>query len=316
MRRPVVFLMGATAAGKSALALELAARLPAELVSVDSTQVYRGLDIGSAKPDAATQAAVPHHLVDIREPADTYSAAAFAADATAAIAAIHARGRVPLLVGGTMLYFKALRDGLAELPPADTAVRAQLEARAAAEGWPALHAWLAQVDPMLAARLQPMDRQRVQRALEIHLLTGEVPSALQAVNSAGLAAAPDIELLQFAVGPPERRSLDAAMAARFDAMLAAGFIEEVEALLARPDIDAGLPSMRSVGYRQACAYLAGECSRDAMREEAVKATQGLAKRQYTWLRKWAGLTWLPAGERGVAEVRERLAARLASLPPV
>jgi tRNA dimethylallyltransferase len=308
VRRAVVFLMGATAAGKSALALEIARRLPVEIVSVDSTQVYRGLDIGSAKPDAATQAEVPHHLVDIRDPADSYSAAAFAHDAARAIAAIHARGRIPLLVGGTMLYFKALRDGLAELPAADVAVRSAIEAEAAVLGWPAMHARLARIDPAIAARLQPMDRQRVQRALEIHLLTGELPSRLQALGSGGLAQDPRLALLQFAVGPMDRRALDAAMASRFDAMLRAGLVEEVRALLAQPGVHAALPSMRAVGYRQVCAWLDGQLATEAMRDDAVKATRDLAKRQYTWLRKWPELTWLEAGAAGVAAVEARLSS--------
>ncbi len=294
MPSPVVFLMGATAAGKSALALEVAAQLPVEIVSVDSTQVYRGLDIGSAKPDAATRAAVPHHLVDIREPAETYSAAAFARDARQAISNIVSRGRIPLLVGGTMLYFKALGDGLADLPGADPAVRDVLQQEAAQVGWPAMHAQLARIDPDIAARLKPLDRQRVQRALEIHRLTGEVPSRLQAATTGGLASDPDFELLQFAVGPPARRALDAAMATRFDAMLDAGLVDEVRSLLAHADVHAGLPSMRSVGYRQACEFIAGRLSYTEMRDDAVKATRDLAKRQYTWLRKWHELIWLDA----------------------
>ena len=308
MRRAVVFLMGATAAGKSALAMEVARRLPVELVSVDSSQVYRGLDIGSAKPDAATQAEVPHHLVDIREPEDTYSAAAFARDAAAAIASIHARGRIPLLVGGTMLYFKALRDGLAELPAADVAVRSAIEAEAAVLGWPAMHARLAQVDPEIAARLQPMDRQRVQRALEIHRLTGELPSRLQASGRGGLAQDPRFELLQFAVGPHDRRMLDAAMAGRFDAMLRAGLVEEVRTLLAQPGVHPALPSMRAVGYRQVCLWIDGRLTTEAMRDDAVKATRDLAKRQYTWLRKWPSLTWLDGGAAGVAAIEAMLSS--------
>ncbi len=300
--------MGATAAGKSALALDVARRLPVELVSVDSSQVYRGLDIGSAKPDAATQAEVPHHLVDIRAPEDTYSAAAFARDAAAVIASIHARGRIPLLVGGTMLYFKALRDGLADLPAADLAVRSAIEAEAAVLGWPAMHARLAQVDPEIAARLQPMDRQRVQRALEIHELTGQPPSRLQASARGGLAQDPQLELLQFAVGPHDRRMLDAAMAVRFDAMLRAGLVEEVRTLLARPGVHPALPAMRAVGYRQVCLWIEGRLTAEAMRDDAVKATRDLAKRQYTWLRKWPSLTWLEGGAEGVAAIEAMLSS--------
>ncbi len=292
MTLPVVFLMGATAAGKSALALALARELPVDVISVDATQVYRGLDIGSAKPDAATLAEVPHQLVDIREPWETYSAAAFREDAMQAIRRSHAVARVPLLVGGTMLYFKALRDGLAELPSAAPDIRADLQARADRDGWPAMHAWLAQVDPQSASRLQPRDRQRVQRALEVFLSTGTPMSALLLLTPPGLGAAPEYRLLEFAVGPPERRQLDAAIARRFDAMLAEGLVEEVTSLLARPGMTPDLPSMRAVGYRQVAAYVAGRIAFADVREQCLLATRGLAKRQYTWMRKWRALRWL------------------------
>ena len=292
MALPVVFLMGATAAGKSALALALARALPVDLISVDATQVYRGLDIGSAKPDAATLAAVPHQLVDIREPWETYSAAAFCEDAMQAIRNSHAAARVPLLVGGTMLYFKALRDGLADLPSAAPEIRADLQARADREGWPAMHDWLAEVDPPTARRLQPRDRQRVQRALEVFLSTSTPMSDLLLLTPKGLAASPEYRLLEFAVGPPTRRQLDAAIAARFDAMLADGLVDEVSGLLARPGVTLDLPAMRSVGYRQVAEYLAGRLSIADVREQGLLATMGLAKRQYTWMRKWSGLRWL------------------------
>ena len=292
MALPVLFVMGATGAGKSALALALARQMPVDVISVDATQVYRGLDIGSAKPDAATLAEVPHQLVDIREPSETYSAAAFRDDATQAICSSHAAGRVPLLVGGTMLYFKALRDGLADLPGAAPEIRAELQARADRDGWPAMHAWLAEVDRQSAERLQPRDRQRVQRALEVFLSTGTPMSELLLHSPQGIAASPEYRLLEFAIGPPERRRLDAAIAHRFDAMLANGLVEEVANLLARPGVTLDLPAMRSVGYRQVAEYVTGRIAFADVRELSLLATQGLAKRQYTWMRKWAGLRWL------------------------
>ena len=223
-RLPAILLMGPTASGKSALALALAERFPVEIVSVDSAQVYRGMDIGTAKPDAATRARIPHHLVDLIEPTDAYSAARFRADALAAVAAIRARGRLPLLVGGTMLYFKALHEGLSALPPADPTLRAVLDARAAAEGWPALHAELARVDPVTAARLAPQDAQRIQRALEVHALTGTPLSALQGARASDDALGAHVA---FALLPPDRAQLHATIAERFDAMLAAGLVAEL-----------------------------------------------------------------------------------------
>ena len=271
-------LAGPTASGKSALALAAAARWPLEIVSVDSALVYRGMDIGTAKPSAAEQAAVPHHLIDIREPTEAYSAAQFVADARRLIGEIHGRGRHALLVGGTMLYFKALIDGIDAMPPADAAVRAAIDARAAAEGWPALHAELARVDPVTAARLPPLDAQRIQRALEVWQLTGQPISAFH-----GRRVVPALPLPLVSLEPVHRAWLHRRIAERFDAMLAAGLLDEVQRLRARGDLDAALPSMRCVGYRQTWAALdAGDLG--PLREQGIAATRQLAKRQLTWLR--------------------------------
>ena len=274
--------MGPTASGKSALALDLALQFDGEVVSVDSAQVYRGMDIGTAKPDAATRARVPHHLIDVVDPTEAYSAARFAADARAAIAEIRARNRVPIVAGGTMLYFKALTEGLSALPPADATVRAQIDARAAREGWPALHRELARVDPPTAARLAPTDSQRIQRALEVHALTGTPLSALQGRrNDAAIGLGPT---LRFSIVPPDRAALHVAIAKRFDSMLAAGLIDEVARLRERHALHANLPSMRCVGYRQTLAFLDGEIDLPTLRARGIAATRQLAKRQFTWLR--------------------------------
>ena len=290
--------MGPTASGKSALALELARRFDGEIVSVDSAQVFRGLDVGTAKPDAATRAEIPHHLVDILEPTERYSAAAFAHDAVAAIDAIRARGRMPFLVGGTMLYFKALTEGLSALPPADAAVRAHIDAQARERGWPALHADLARVDPALAARLAPTDAQRIQRALEVHRLTGTPLSALQGRRDPAPALG---ATLAFAL-VPERARLHEAIATRFDAMLAAGLVEELRALRERYALEPRLPSMRTVGYRQAWDYLEGKVDRAGLRHAGIAATRQLAKRQYTWLRTTPALVHDPADGNTTAAV--------------
>jgi tRNA dimethylallyltransferase len=281
-----VGLAGPTASGKSALALAAAQRWPLEIISVDSALVYRGLDIGSAKPSVAERAAVPHHLIDILEPTQSYSAAQFVADARRLITEINTRGRTALLVGGTMLYFKALIDGLDVLPVADAAVRAALDARAAAEGWPALHAELARVDPITAARLPPTDAQRIQRALEVWQLSGQPMSALH-----GLSQGQGLALPLLALEPSDRTWLHQRIAQRFDAMLAQGFIVEVATLRARGDLSPDLPSMRCVGYRQAWEVLdagLGEQTSgplwDALRARGSAATRQLAKRQLTWLR--------------------------------
>jgi tRNA dimethylallyltransferase len=277
---PAVLLMGPTASGKSAVALELAARLPVEIVSVDSAQVYRGMDIGTAKPDGETRARVRHHLLDLIDPDQAYSAARFRIDALAAIADIRARGRVPLLVGGTMLYFKALREGLSDLPPANAAVRARLDTRAAGEGWRALHAELARLDPATAARLDPTDSQRIQRALEVYELSGRPISALQGARQKPAEAG----FLSLALIPHDRAVLHRRIANRFDAMLAAGLVDEVSGLRRRFRLDPSMPSMRCVGYRQAWQFIDGVGDRDELRARGAAATRQLARRQLTWLR--------------------------------
>ncbi len=302
----VLALAGPTASGKSAAALAIAREFDAEIISVDSALVYRGMDIGTAKPTRAERQQVPHHLIDIRDPRQPYSAAEFASDARALIAQIHSRGRTALLVGGTMLYFKALFDGLNAMPPADASVRAQLESEAAELGWPALHAELQRVDAVTAARLPPQDSQRIQRALEVFRISGRPLSSFHAVKTAPatdpagpagpLAAATPL----FSFEPADRGWLHARIADRFDAMLAAGFIDEVKALRERGDLHADLPSMRCVGYRQAWAHLDAQDAQDArgpgvgaavaalplaeLRDRGIFATRQLAKRQLTWLR--------------------------------
>jgi tRNA dimethylallyltransferase len=277
-----VCLSGPTASGKTAVALALAREVPLDVISMDSALVYRGLDVGSAKPDAAERRAVPHHLIDILEPTEAYSAAAFAADAARLVREIQARGRLPLLVGGTLLYFKALTEGLAPLPAADPALRVALEARAAREGWPALHADLARVDATTAARLAPGDAQRIQRALEVFLSSGVPLSTWHARGVApGRVCMPLVSLEP--VGDAGRAWLHARIARRFDAMLADGLLDEVRALRARPGVHAQLPALRSVGYRQAWQALdSGDFG--ALRERGIAATRQLAKRQMTWLR--------------------------------
>lgn len=281
-RRCALLLMGPTGAGKSALALELAGSLPFEIISVDSAQVYRGMDIGTAKPDLATRARVPHHLIDIRDPAESFSAGDFVREADAVIAAIHARGALPLLVGGTMLYFRALRDGLAPLPGADPAIRREIDALAAAHGWPAVHAELARVDPVAAARIAPQDAQRVQRALEVYRITD---APISRWHAQAQAARPLHRGLWYALWPSSRGLLRARLEARFEAMLQAGLLEEVRALQARGDLTPQHGSMRAVGYRQLWRYCAGEIPLPQAVAQAVTATAQLAKRQLTWLRR-------------------------------
>jgi tRNA dimethylallyltransferase len=279
-----VAIMGPTASGKTAAALEIARHIPSEIISVDSALVYRGMDIGTAKPTAAERASVPHHLIDIIDPGAAYSVMQFRNDALRLIAEIVARGKLPLLVGGTMLYFKGLKDGLDVLPVADAEIRAQLDAEAAAIGSPAMHAKLAALDPETAARLKPNDAQRIQRALEIIELTGQPMSQLLA--KASKTELP-FDLLPIALEPSDRSVLHDRIAARFDAMLAAPpdtLIEEVKTLRARGDLHPGLPSMRCVGYRQAWEYLDGAYDRQTLREKGIAATRQLAKRQLTWLR--------------------------------
>ncbi|TAM97146.1 MAG: tRNA (adenosine(37)-N6)-dimethylallyltransferase MiaA, partial [Rhodanobacteraceae bacterium] len=281
-RPPAIFLMGPTATGKTALACALAERFPLELVSVDSALVYRGLDIGAAKPDAETLRRHPHALIDIRDPAEPYSAAMFRDDALAAMRGISARRKVPLLVGGTGLYFRALEHGLSAMPSADSALRERLRAEAGRDGWAALHARLAQRDPAAAARIRPNDAQRIQRALEVIELSGSTLTALQA-NTWSARRFP-FRVSKLALIPPERGALRERIAARFDAMLAAGFLGEMRALRARGDLHPDLPALRAVGYRQAWEYLEGCCGEAEFRQRAIRATRQLAKRQTTWLR--------------------------------
>lgn len=280
-RPPAIFLMGPTASGKTALACSLADRFPVGLVSVDSALVYRGLDIGSAKPDGATLARYPHALIDIRDPVEPYSAADFRTDALAAMQAITDAGRIPLLVGGTGLYFRALQQGLSALPEADAGLRARLGAEATVIGWPALHARLATLDPVTAARLGPNDAQRIQRALEVITLTGKPLSELHGVRP---RAPFPWRVLKLALLPEDRAPLHARIAERFDSMLAAGFLDEVRALRARGDLHADLPAIRAVGYRQAWAHLDGQFDQAELRDRGIFATRQLAKRQITWLR--------------------------------
>lgn len=286
---PAILLMGPTGAGKTDAAIEIAARLPVEIISVDSAMVYRGLNIGSAKPPPDVLARCPHHLVDICDPSERYSAGEFLRDVVPLMQAIRARGRWPLLVGGTMLYFRALQSGMAKLPPADPAVRARVSAEAESIGWAALHARLQQIDPQAAARIAPQDPQRIQRALEVYELTGRPISDWQ--QEALKTARPD-DYLRLILAPPEKAALDARLSSRFDQMLENGFLEEVRSLHARGDLTGDLPALRSVGYRQLWQHLEGVCDLSTARELAVIATRQLAKRQYTWLRAEPGAVWV------------------------
>ncbi|MCK6432201.1 MAG: tRNA (adenosine(37)-N6)-dimethylallyltransferase MiaA [Burkholderiaceae bacterium] len=298
---PLIALVGPTASGKSALAMALAERWPLEVISVDSALVYCGMDIGTAKPSAAERARVPHHLIDILDPAQAYSAAQFVADVTRLVPQIRARGRMPLLVGGTMLYVRALQQGLDPLPPADATVRAELDARARALGWPALHAELARVDPITAARLAPNDAQRVQRALEVWHLCGRPLSSLHGQQP---GAWPDLRLVGLV--PASRTWLHDRIARRLDEMVAAGFLDEVAALRARGDLNPNLPSMRCVGYRQAWEALDNGETR-TLQGRAVAATRQLAKRQLTWLRSMAHEPIACDGPAAEAELIDRVA---------
>ncbi len=305
-------IMGPTASGKTAAALAIAREIPCEIISVDSALVYREMDIGTAKPTAQERASVPHHLIDIIDPLDSYSVAQFCTNALELVAQIHSRGKLPLLVGGTMLYFKGLSDGLDELPAANPAIRAELELDAARLGWPALHARLHSLDPASGARLSPNDAQRIGRALEIIAISGKPMSALLALREKTVLP---FELLSFALEPSERAVLHQRIATRFDAMLAGdndsgALIDEVEALRARGDLHPGLPSMRCVGYRQAWQYLDGEIDHAALRETGIIATRQLAKRQLTWLRSMPQRTVIDCLEKDpAARILEQLAAR-------
>lgn len=279
---PAIFLMGPTASGKTGAAVELYSQMPVELISVDSALVFRDMNIGTAKPDTQTLAKAPHHLIDIISPTAAYSAANFRTDALRLMADITARGKIPLLVGGTMLYFKALQGGLSQLPEASPEIREKIEQEASEIGWPAMHAKLAQVDPETAARLQPNDVQRIERALEVYRLSGQ---SMTSLHQASVGEALPYRLLKIALVPGDRKALHARIALRFDQMLAAGFIDEVKTLLQKyPELTPDSTSMRCVGYRQALEYLAGEYDISELRDRGIFATRQLAKRQLTWLR--------------------------------
>jgi tRNA dimethylallyltransferase len=287
-RRRAVLLMGPTGAGKSDLALELCERLPFEIISVDSAMVYRGMDIGTSKPDAAARARHPHHLIDIRAPAESYSAGEFSRDASSAARDIWSRGKTPLLVGGTMLYFHALTHGIAKLPQADAALRAQLDAEAAELGWEAMHRRLARVDPPAAARIHANDPQRIQRALEVYAITGQSITVLQQSRVSAFA---DVNLVEIAIAPLERRELHTRIEARFRSMLTAGLLDEVRRIRDSGEVTMEHPSTRAVGYRQLWRHLSGLCTLREAEEQAVVATRQLAKRQFTWLRRRSAALW-------------------------
>lgn len=290
INKPIICLMGPTASGKSQLAMQLASRLPVKLVSVDSALVYRGMNIGTAKPSADELAAVPHELVNICDPTESYSAGQFHRDVISIIENIHQQGAIPLLVGGTMLYFSVLQRGIAELPESDETIRAEINKKAAEQGWPALHQRLRAIDEVAAMRIKPQDAQRIQRALEVFLITGKSLTALQAQMSSL-----PLSTINIALAPLDRAILHQKIANRLENMFAQGFVAEVEALFKRDDIHADLPAMRTVGYRQIWQFLAGELGdidEKSLKLRAIYATRQLAKRQLTWLRHWpAELTW-------------------------
>jgi tRNA dimethylallyltransferase len=302
LQAPVICLMGPTAAGKTDIAVELVKHLPCDIISVDSAMVYRGMNIGTAKPDADMLAIAPHRLIDLRDPSEPYSAADFCQDALTEIKLILAEGRIPLLVGGTMLYFKALQQGLSTLPSADSALRQHITEEASRYGWPALHERLAQLDAASAARIHHHDSQRIQRALEIIALTGK---SLTELYTEQKNANNNLQFINIALAPGDRAILHSRIAARFVNMLNQGFIEEVEALRMREDLNPELPAIRAVGYRQVWDYLAGLIHFEEMQERGIIATRQLAKRQLTWLRQWPEVTWFDTGK--VALVRNILA---------
>lgn len=294
----VIFLMGPTASGKTALAIELAKRLPCDIISVDSALVYRGMDIGTAKPTAEEQVQAPHRLLDLIEPTEAYSAADFRRDALREIESIVAQGRIPLLVGGTMLYYKALLEGLSPLPAADPLIRQAIETEAAQIGWDALHQQLQHIDPVSAARIHPNDPQRLSRALEVYRISGKTLTELTQTKGEQLP----YRTLQFAIAPRDRELLRQRIAERYKLMLAQGFEQEVRALYQRGDLNADLPSIRCVGYRQMWEYLDGQLSYDEMVYRGIVATCQLAKRQMTWLRGWQNVTWLETGAVNNADI--------------
>jgi tRNA dimethylallyltransferase len=312
---PAVFLMGPTASGKTAVAVELVKRFPFEIISVDSALVYRGMDIGTAKPDKGTLQVAPHRLIDIRDPSEPYSAAEFRTDALDAMADITARGRIPLLVGGTLLYFRALEQGLSDMPPADPGVRARLEQQAQQLGWVAMHARLQQIDPESAARIHANDPQRIQRALEVYQLSGK---PLSHFHGRGRARSLPYRTAKLVLAPADRALLQRRIERRFQAMLAAGFADEVRRLFRRSELGPELPAMRAVGYRQAWAWLEGRIGYQDMVNQAIVATRRYAKRQLTWLRSEQETRWFEAEDPGVvrevaAHLRDWLGSKATSM---
>jgi tRNA dimethylallyltransferase len=297
-QHPVICLMGPTASGKTDLAIRLATTLPVEIISVDSAMIYRGMDIGTAKPHAETLKRIPHHLIDCLDPAQAYSVGQFCEEVMRLIRDMTARGRTPLLVGGTMMYFNALQRGLAPLPVRDEAVRAEIEKRAAQIGWEALHQELARLDPERARKIHAQDAQRIERALEIFALTGQSPSQLQRHNQSFLSG---YDVINLAVSPVSRPVHHEKIAKRFEAMLAQGLVEEVRQLYQRGDLTDEMPSMRAVGYRQVWRYLAGDYTAEMMRERAIIATRQLAKHQMTWLRTFKDVQWYDGSDDAAIE---------------
>ncbi len=318
---PVIFLMGPTASGKTDLAIELCKKLPCDIISVDSSQVYRGMDIGTAKPEIDVLRESPHRLIDICDPCESYSVGEFLGDARREIKQISAAGRIPLLVGGTMLYFKALREGLADLPPANEKIRGEIEQQAVDKGWPFVHALLAKVDPEGAAAIHPNHSQRIARALEVYRVSGlSLTQLIEQQLQKGCGVAPlekDHRIVQLALIPTDRAALHRRIEQRFDLMLSLGFVNEVKVLHQRGDLTTDLPAVRAVGYRQIWAYLEGECTYDEMRARGVAATRQLAKRQLTWLRGWTDLHRLELNftqDGGANNARDILSKALEILP--
>lgn len=298
MKPQIICLFGPTASGKTPLAVELVQHFSCEIISVDSAMVYRGMDIGTAKPSADILHIAPHRLIDLLDPSESYSAGKFRHDALREIADIHANGKIPLLVGGTMMYFRVLQQGLAKLPPANLVLRQELVLRAEREGWSALHAYLATIDAVAAERIHPNDAKRIQRALEVYLSTGKTITSWQNEETNPLSA---YRILNLAIAPSDRARLHERIATRFEQMLKMGFIEEVRQLYERGDLQPDLPSIRSVGYRQVWDYLAGTTNEAQMREQVLAATRQLAKRQMTWLRTWPEITWLDSEASNIFE---------------
>jgi tRNA dimethylallyltransferase len=319
---PAIFLLGPTASGKTALAIELCQQLRCEIISVDSALIYRHMDIGTAKPCAAELSRAPHHLLDICDPSENYSVAQFRSDALRVMAEISARGNIPLLVGGSMLYFKALLEGIANMPAANPAIRKAIDQDAAQFGWPYVHAQLAEVDPESAARIHPNHSQRIQRALEVYRASGISMTAYHQQQSGQQLSAANIfpyEVMQLAIAPADRVVLQQRIETRLQLMMEQGFVDEVRALHGRGDLHLELPSMRAVGYRQVWQYLEGELDYQQMLEQAVIATRQLAKRQFTWLKRWPNLHWIYTDRNGLVvsdQQGQGLMQDVESRPPI